>query len=169
MNRRLQFGSGPNLLPPPWENFDAETDISKPLPFPIGSARFILAEHVIEHVEFRAGLRFLQECFRVLETGGVLRLAFPDITRHIDVEDYRPQFRKYYSRVMASPEDVWLSICQDWEHQSCWTGAMAKRVLLSVGFESALEKPTRYSDYAELEEVSDLVLRSETTVIEAVR
>ncbi len=58
---QVQFGSGHNLLPG-WDNRDSETDIRKALPFPIASVEFILAEHVIEHVEFREGLEFLREC-----------------------------------------------------------------------------------------------------------
>lgn len=165
MSRRLQFGSGPNLLPPPWENFDAETDIRKPLPFPIGSAGFILAEHVIEHVDFRSGVRFLQECWRILEPGGVLRLAFPDITREIAIEDYRADFLKHYNRQINCREDAWFSVITDWEHQSCWTCEMAIRVLLSIGFEDVIEWGFRWGRLAGV----DWQDRPESTILEAVR
>lgn len=162
----LQFGSGSNILPG-WENRDIETDIRRPLPFPIASADFVLAGHVIEHVEFREGLYFLQECFRVLRPGGVLRLSFPDITREIPIEDYRKEHSKFYNRQLNCPEDVWFSILVDWEHRSCWTKDAAIRVLEAVGFTAAV----RYwgsSPYHQLCGV-DAPIRCEETILEAIR
>lgn len=176
MTRRLQFGSGQNRLPEPWENFDIETDIRQSLPFDIGSAQFILAEHVIEHVEFAEGLSFLRECMRILQPGGVLRLCFPDITRNIPVEDYKKGFAFYYNRQMFCAEDVWLSILTDWEHKSCWTRDMAMRVLLAVGFEHVVPRNYGYSLHQELDGIDGHHLfagkplaLAETTVIEATR
>lgn len=171
----VQFGSGPNKLPG-WDNRDLETDIRKPLPFPIGSVDFILAEHVIEHVEFREGVFFLGECLRVLQPGGVLRLAFPDITREIPIEDYRACIAPHYHRQINCPEDVWLSILLDWGHRSCWSKEMALRVLMAVGFESATPRLYGSSPYHQLCGVEGHHLSmgmglaiAETTVIEAVR
>lgn len=174
--RRLQFGSGQNRLPEPWENFDRDVDISKPLPFEIGCAQFILAEHVIEHIPFSEGLFFLRECMRILRPGGVLRLAFPDITREVDPKDYRPFFHAHYSRMMTSREDVWLSTAIDWQHKSCWTQDMALRLLMAVGFDSVETALYGESVYPELHAVDGhhlaaglTVAKAETTVIEAVR
>ena len=36
----LHLGAGPHRLPSPWENFDSEVDIARPLPFPDLSAEF---------------------------------------------------------------------------------------------------------------------------------
>lgn len=59
-------------------------DIRRPLPFATGSVRRILAEHVIEHVDFRDDLPvMLQEFLRVLEPGGVVRIVVPDGERFL--------------------------------------------------------------------------------------
>lgn len=81
--RFLHFGPGPNELPEPWENLDPSHDIRKRLRFEDSSVSGILAEHVIEHVPFVQGLGFLGEAWRVLEPRGVLRLAFPDVSRFL--------------------------------------------------------------------------------------
>ncbi len=174
--KQLHFGCGQNLLLSPWENHDLETDIRKPLPFAIGSAGFILAEHVIEHVDFRSGVSFLRECLRVLEPEGVLRLAFPDITRDIPLEDYRSGFSKHYNRQLNCREDVWLSVLIDWEHQSCWTKDMAERVLVAVGFDRVSARDYGYSPHPELTGIDGhhlsvglALARAETTVLEATR
>ena len=77
----LNFGAGPNQLPEPWQNLDPTHDIRKRLRFENGSVAAILAEHVIEHAPFLQVLGFFQECLRVLEPAGMLRIAFPDIGR----------------------------------------------------------------------------------------
>lgn len=81
--RMLQFGTSGNVLEG-WENFDwPEVDITRPLPFPDACARFMFLEHVIEHVTAREAWDFFAECRRVLEPGGILRLAFPDMVQII--------------------------------------------------------------------------------------
>lgn len=142
MSLYLQFGAGPHKhlqIGPPWQNFDIEVDIRQKLPFPRGSAKFILAEHVIEHVQFSEGLKFLQECYRILEPGGVLRISFPDILR-IDrhaANLYSDHVRKYGLDI-PSPEAVWYSMATDWGHLACWTSHMAIRLMKSIGFATEL-------------------------------
>ncbi len=167
--RRLQFGTGPNVLPAPWENFDQEIDIRRPLPFPDACAQVILAEHVIEHVEFRQGLFFLTECFRVLLPGGILRLAFPDITRDINCDEYRTSFAEQYKRPLPEEHDVWYSILCDWGHKSCWTNHMARRVLLTIGFCRSRPRPCGYTEITEFAGCCDRIPRSETTALEAIK
>jgi SAM-dependent methyltransferase len=71
-----------------WVNVDLQAyrhdgglplDIRKPLPFADGSAKRIMAEHVVEHLDYHYEVPFfLSECYRVLEKGGVLRVVVPD-------------------------------------------------------------------------------------------
>ncbi len=58
-------------------------DIRKKLPFSDESARYIMVEHVIEHLDvFDDVPALLRECYRVLAPGGVLRLVVPDCERY---------------------------------------------------------------------------------------
>jgi predicted SAM-dependent methyltransferase len=79
------------LLPPdkldiPWSSSIVIHDIRKPLPFPDNSVSAVYASHVLEHLYREEGQRLMAESFRVLETGGVLRIVVPDL-RTI-VEEY---------------------------------------------------------------------------------
>jgi len=81
----INLGAGP-FGREGWVNADLECpgnlhlDIRKPLPFADRSARRILAEHIIEHLDFYHEVpRLLRECHRVLEPGGVLRVIVPDM------------------------------------------------------------------------------------------
>lgn len=172
---KVQFGCGLNRLEG-WDNRDIETDIRKTLPFPIGSVKYILAEHVIEHVEFREGVFFLGECLRILEAGGVLRLAFPDITREIPPGEYARHAAPYMNRQFNCAEDVWLSIIIDWQHKSCWTLTMATRVLMAIGFDRPIEREYLCSPHPELDSVDGhhksvgiALAEAETTILEASR
>jgi SAM-dependent methyltransferase len=55
-------------------------DLNEPLPFGDGEFRCIIALSVLEHLLY--GCRFLQECKRVLEPGGVLVLLTPNIATY---------------------------------------------------------------------------------------
>ena len=72
-----------------WINLDGEPidsrvephDCREKLRFMDGSVDAIYSSHLIEHLSPRFALRFLQEGFRVLKPGGVLRLATPDLEK----------------------------------------------------------------------------------------
>jgi predicted SAM-dependent methyltransferase len=81
---RLHIGSGP-LVRPGWANVDLEyhkgvehvLDVRDGLPF--RDARYIYAEHFLEHLTFDEGLQFLKECRNALSEDGVLRLSTPNL------------------------------------------------------------------------------------------
>lgn len=53
-------------------------DLANGLPFPDSSCVAVFSEHFIEHILKEDAARFLTECYRVLEPGGVLRISTPD-------------------------------------------------------------------------------------------
>lgn len=58
---------------------DVYVDITKSLPFPDNSVDSIFCEEAIEHVSRSAGEAMLGECFRILKTGGTIRVSTPDL------------------------------------------------------------------------------------------
>ena len=54
-------------------------DARRPLPFGDGEVDAVYHSHVLEHLSAEDGARFLAECFRVLRTGGVVRVAVPGL------------------------------------------------------------------------------------------
>jgi predicted SAM-dependent methyltransferase len=64
----------------PWSSKVFIHDIRKPLPFPDGSASAIYASHVLEHLYHEDAKRLIREAFRVLRSGGVLRVVVPDLS-----------------------------------------------------------------------------------------
>jgi predicted SAM-dependent methyltransferase len=82
---KLNLGCG-EVIKAGWINVDLfaraanlSLDLREPLPFGAGTASFIYAEHFLEHLEFPTEvIRILQESYRVLAVGGILRVGVPD-------------------------------------------------------------------------------------------
>ncbi|GAA4310815.1 class I SAM-dependent methyltransferase [Klenkia terrae] len=103
--RRFQelLGGGPLLLnlgsgtynAPGWVNIDlwglhaawgvqpdVIWDLRRPLPLPDGSVDAVFLEHVLEHLPAPVGLAAVDQAFRLLRPGGVLRISVPDFGRY---------------------------------------------------------------------------------------
>jgi SAM-dependent methyltransferase len=85
-------------------------DVSRPFRFPDASFECVFASHLLEHLHPDVAERCVREIHRVLEPGGVVRLAVPDLDRI--VADYDP----------ADPEPFLWSVYQG-------RGAAAKRAV----------------------------------------
>lgn len=81
---RLNIGAGSYPLKD-CINLDLpEFDMTQiPWRYPDDSAEFINLSHVIEHVDRDTGAAVLEECYRVLEPDGLLRIATPDLDKFI--------------------------------------------------------------------------------------
>src|SRR5437667_1658892 len=84
--KKLQLGTSNNVLDG-WLNTDVfpnhdsvvYLDATKRFPFNDNTFDYIMAEHMIEHIEYQAAQVMLRECFRVLKPGGRARFATPDL------------------------------------------------------------------------------------------
>jgi predicted SAM-dependent methyltransferase len=98
---KLNLGCGPVQFDT-WVNIDADSaaapnivwDLTWGLPAKDASCRLIYCEHLLEHLAVRDGLSLLAECRRVLQPGGILRVAVPSLDVLIDKSskgDWRDQ------------------------------------------------------------------------------
>jgi predicted SAM-dependent methyltransferase len=95
---------------------DLVWDASQPLPFADQSCTFIYNEHFLEHLTIDQGIAFLQECYRLLLPGGVLRIAMPCLETLV---------RKYLS------ED-WRN--QDWLQWNDYQFIQTRAEMINIGF-----------------------------------
>jgi len=85
--KKLQLGTSNNLLEG-WLNTDiflnhdsvVYLNASEHYPFNDNTFDYIMAEHMIEHIEYQAAELMLRECFRVLKPWGRVRFATPDLS-----------------------------------------------------------------------------------------
>jgi predicted SAM-dependent methyltransferase len=78
---------------------DLQLDITKGLPYADNSGSLIYHEHFLEHLTLEDGFQFLKECYRVLKSGGVMRIAMPSLDTIIE---------KYYLKNWK--EQDWLKL-----------------------------------------------------------
>lgn len=73
--------------------FRGHGDFRPGLPFPTGSIKSIITHHALEHVG-PGFIRLMDECHRVLEMGGVMRIIVPLFPSTTAVED--PDHKRYF-------------------------------------------------------------------------
>jgi predicted SAM-dependent methyltransferase len=92
--RKLHLGAGPDNTLEGWLNTDvnpigsrgvAYLDARKPFPFPDAMWDYVQCEHMIEHLEYPAGVGMLRECFRVTKPGARIRVATPDLGVYVQL------------------------------------------------------------------------------------
>ncbi len=84
----LNLGCG-NRYHPDWINIDIAPstpgaiahDLSRGIPLPDTRCDVVYHSHILEHMRRADALPFMEECYRVLRPGGVLRVAVPDLER----------------------------------------------------------------------------------------
>lgn len=84
--KMLNIGCG-STHHPDWINLDVSSsepsvltvDINTGLPFPADTITVCYSSHLLEHLVKNDARNFLAECMRVLKSGGVIRLAVPDL------------------------------------------------------------------------------------------
>jgi predicted SAM-dependent methyltransferase len=84
--RLLNFGCG-ETFHPDWTNLDTSPispaviahDVTRRFPFVDGTFDAVYGSHVLEHLEPAVAEKVLQDCFRILKLGGILRIAVPDL------------------------------------------------------------------------------------------
>lgn len=134
---RLHLGCGFEHKPG-WTNIDlvgASADIywdlRRGIPFPRNSVNAIFHEHLLEHLPMTVGLRFTDECYRVLAPGGVLRVVVPDAGMLI---------RKYVAGDASMTEHAPTglisvqSMFYDWGHVAMYDAETLSDLLKAAGF-----------------------------------
>jgi predicted SAM-dependent methyltransferase len=62
-----------------WDDRIFLHNLTKPFPWADGTVACVYSSHTLEHLSREEGLRFLQECHRVLRPGGLIRIVVPDL------------------------------------------------------------------------------------------
>ncbi len=164
----VNFGSGGTGLPG-WINIDARPhhkdqyvalDLRRKLPFQDGSVRRILAEHVIEHLDFRDDIPgVFREFHRILEPGGTVRIVVPDAERYMSAYVHRSpeEFQSLGWNLRELPRDIHTPIHiinhvfhQGGEHCFGWDFETMESVLHQAGFAEVVRQSYRVSRDPEL-------------------
>ena len=176
---RLNFGCGSVPLEG-WINIDGTRNpkaelvigLRGPLPLPSHSARFIFSEHLIEHFRHDEALVFLQECHRILEDGGVLRIVAPDLhgMARAYVEKDAAWFEKAFPYLDDPVDALNLIFHQGGAHHYIYDSEALQKILRKAGFEQVMPSTFGESAWPELNVDLDADLRTIKSVyVEAVK
>lgn len=195
--KKLQIGTGPQPKPG-WLNTDLKPlgsgivylDARAKFPFPDESFDFVFAEHLIEHIDYLHGLRFIGECRRVLRPGGVLRLATPNLHQYVKllyeadqdaelqrhVEWYNNRFvRRGKETYGDGPIFVFNSLFRNFGHMFLYTPEALRESLQTAEFSQVQQVEPTESEHADLQNLeahdpgNAEFMRFETMALEAVK
>lgn len=164
----VNLGSGGRGLAG-WINIDARShyadqylacDLRRRLPLADGSVKRLLAEHVIEHLDFREDVpRVFAEFYRILEPGGVVRIIVPDAERYARAyaERSTAQFAALGWDLDRLPDDIHTPMHvlnhvfhQSGEHLFGWDFETMQWALRRAGFTQILRQSYQVSSDQDL-------------------
>jgi predicted SAM-dependent methyltransferase len=150
--KKLQLGTSNNILNG-WLNTDifpnndsvAYMDASTRFPFDDNTFDYIMAEHMIEHIEYVDGQTMLRECFRVLKPGGRVRFATPDLSvllalhckdKTDDQKNYIDWSSARFLSGVVECKDVFVinNFFRAWGHSFLYDAETLRHALSSSGF-----------------------------------
>jgi predicted SAM-dependent methyltransferase len=143
-----------------WINIDIQRpadvllDLRFGIPLPDESVDFIYSEHLIEHLTLEDGLKHFAECRRILKSGGVLRLATPDLADL--VKDYSTDWRRH--DWVQWPGNEWIDsgvrmlnmAVREWGHLYMYDFDELNLRLRQTGFETVRRAELGASSHPEL-------------------
>lgn len=150
----LQVGGGHHIKSgEEWLNADLiggdiYLNASKKLPFPDHSLDIIFTEQFFEHLPQENGINFLNEAYRVLKTGGILRQATPDLEKLVTlyqnnnenvalstaVNRHLRNHRKNVDYAKATGCQFINDIFRLWGHQFIYDQASLETITEEAGF-----------------------------------
>ena len=173
----LQIGCGSNVIDG-WLNTDIGPkneeimymDATKPFPFEDETFGFVFSEHLFEHLPYYGGFKMLNECYRVLKPGGVIRMSLPTLNFLVDLflnkekeenKDYIEWSLRTFDKSGCINDIKGSKACftinnfyRFWGHQVMYDEDTIIEMLQNAGFKDIKKVPNNDSEYPELKHVN---------------
>ena len=159
----------------PWKSSIFIHDVRKPLPFSSNSAEAIYSSHLLEHLYFEEAQNLAQECFRVLASGGTVRIVVPDLraivreylgeepigesSKTIGVLQPADRFNQRLLMRPPTPPDgnflyrLYTAVADFHQHKWMYDANSLKALLGSAGFHDVEQMPLHISRITDIEHV----------------
>jgi SAM-dependent methyltransferase len=146
------------------------------IPCVAGSVAAVYSSHMIEHLDRDEARAFLEEVWRVLSPGGVVRIAAPDLNLLIrdygetgDADEFVTGTHMGLSRPAGFRGWARWAVVGPRHHLWMYDGASLTRLLLAMGFKEAGIMPPGSTMIAEPGQLDLSERVSESVYVEAVR
>lgn len=162
-----------------WVNIDVDASVSPDIRLDLRSGlaarprslAFIFSEHLLEHLTLEDGLHLLRDCRDGLRSGGVMRVAMPDLESLVRayLGSWRDQawLRDPAYDFIDSAVQMLNHAFYGWGHRYLYDRAEVSRRLREAGFLDVEPRPWGESPYPELR---GLETREESNlIVEAVK
>jgi predicted SAM-dependent methyltransferase len=151
-------------------------DLLREFPFLDGSVKFCYAEHVLEHFSIDELRIMLKHIFRVMQEGGIFRIAQPDLQKMIQDTLLSNNYAKQKNLYSATKErDLptgihYLNfIWNAWGHKFNHSYESLKYELERAGFRKVAKCLYHQSEYPELCSVENRSRKDDSLILEAVK
>jgi predicted SAM-dependent methyltransferase len=192
--RLLQLGAGQNFKQgwlntnwfpiDPRQNRSIFLDATHRFPLPSESFDAVFSEHMIEHLPPEGATNMLQETYRVLKPGGVMRISTPNLAFLIALLSENPsELEKAYLEWNAATylrlgwprtaAAVFNNYVRDWGHLFIYDHETLRKSISNAGFSDIREQKLGESEHPELcgmefaERMPDGFLALESMIFEA--
>jgi predicted SAM-dependent methyltransferase len=144
---KINIGNGP-FKHEGWLNVDCSISLKKDVvacdlrrkwPLSSGSAKYIFSEHVFEHFGYPDEIgHILEECYRVLKPGGVLRVIVPNAERYLRAyaDDDKAFVREVGGEFASKLSVVNVMMRENGFHKYAYDYSELEHVLKSAGFKN---------------------------------
>ena len=149
-------------------------DATKGLPLTQGSCEVVYSSHMLEHLDRNGADKFLKEAYRVLCPNGIIRIAVPDIRKHIgqyndtgDADAFVASTHMCVPRPESLPQKIRSLLVGARHHQWMYDGNSLSRLLGKHGFIDAEIMPAGRTGITEPGSLDLQERSSESVYVEA--
>jgi predicted SAM-dependent methyltransferase len=105
-------------------------DVRKTLPFKNNTVDYIYHSHLLEHLHYDEGIKFLKECYRILKPGGLMRIVLPDLEG--EAKKYIKQIEK--GKTKQNFTDEFVKLFFSYGHKWMYDRFSLSKILRDIGF-----------------------------------
>jgi len=127
------------------ENKILYADATNRIPLTDSTAEVIYSSHMLEHLSRDGAKLFLKEALRVLDNGGVLRVAVPDLQFHVnnfisnkDADEFMEKMYVSAPSLNSLKQKLLLFFVGYRHHQWMYDGISLSKLMLESGFKVAI-------------------------------
>tara|TARA_A100001011_G_scaffold369784_1_gene425456 strand:- start:128 stop:805 length:678 start_codon:yes stop_codon:yes gene_type:complete len=92
----------------------------------------IFSEHTLEHLTYKCAINALEESYRTLKKGGILRLSLPNI--NLSIEHLTGNYVSVEFEEFKTNAECISFVTQNWGHKSTWDPELMISLLEEIGF-----------------------------------
>lgn len=154
-----------------------QTNLEENFPFEDEEFDYIYSEHLIEHLSFDGCINYLNECYRCLKPGGILRTAWPSLEFLFELWQHPNNYRdyiqnhcllfhkelleKYKNDTDISPIYIINDNYRMWGHQIMYDIPTLKKLFKETGFINIKQVNWKESSHIELQNIEHSNKRGE--------